>query len=328
MSFREKFGFEDKPINQTWTKRSQYKKSSTKSFVIGFFLFLFLFAVIAAFVVLKIYDFDLSKMFSGTSSAKETTAQKAQEVKPVLPKISGKANFLVAVTSDDGNSVDGFVIIHADMDKQKFAVCSLPAQTVTNVSGHQDTLFGQMNYGGMSQTVSAVNQLCGIQIDRYVKISEKNFKSAVKTLDGLVFTVDRDITYKSGDDNVYVAGGKQTMTGDMIVDLMNYSGWTEGRQKQFDIQAKLAAAMLDQYINKENVLKGEKLFKELINMTDSNISITDFKNNETCLEVLVQSGSRKPTSVIGTTGTFKKDTAEKFYISKTSTDEISKAFAK
>lgn len=75
------------------------------------------------------------------------------------------------------------------------------------------------------------------------------------------------------------------------------------RAAQLKAQGDVLCAALDQLINEENLTQGEKLFGTVVNELNTDISVLDYIQNQSCLEVLVRSGERQKSE---TTDSFDK----------------------
>ncbi len=275
------------------------KKIRRKKIIISSFIaFIIILSTVSVLYFLRAFDYDLSKAFGQipdkNGKSEETTA-------PI--KMEGGGTFLFAGSSTKKDELYFVSLIKVDLDKMQATVCCLPTNAIVNLGNTNATLEETFKSGGAKQLRDAVGKYSNVDIDRYVVIGEKNFKTAIRYLGNYSLTLDEKITYNSGEFSINFVKGKQTLTGDK---LMHYIRYQEKISSDYlNAQARIICDMIDQMACEKNTDKGDELFDDLINIVDSDISIVDYTKNSAYIEAYVISEKRQPSEPVNISN-FKK----------------------
>lgn len=264
------------------------KKSRKKNIIfICFIIFIVVLGTTSVLIFLKAYDYDLSRVF-----AKEPEQVQGEEVTKKPVKMEGEATILLTGVSTNKDKLYFTALIKTNLDKMQVFVCCLPTDAVARVGDVSATLEENFKIGGAKQLVQAANQYTNVKIDRYVVVDEKNFKKATRYLGNYSLTLDEKITYNDGSFSLNLVKGKQTLTGDKLMDYILYQEKQGGIY--LDAQARIICDMIDQMVCERNIEEGEEMFNQLINIVDSNISIVDYTKSIPYLQGYVSSVKRQP----------------------------------
>lgn len=264
------------------------KKSRKKNIIfICFIIFIVFLGTTSVLIFLKAYDYDLSRVF-----AKEPEQVQGEEVTKKPVKMEGEATILLTGVSTNKDKLYFTALIKTNLDKMQVFVCCLPTDAVARVGDVSATLEENFKIGGAKQLVQAANQYTNVKIDRYVVVDEKNFKKATRYLGNYSLTLDEKITYNDGSFSLNLVKGKQTLTGDKLMDYILYQEKQGGIY--LDAQARIICDMIDQMVCERNIEEGEEMFNQLINIVDSNISIVDYTKSIPYLQGYVSSVKRQP----------------------------------
>ena len=244
----------------------QDKRGDLMRFFLAFLAFALVFGSISAVVILKHNELSLKSIFSKettTEGGNETTADD-QPVSPV--KLSGKTNFLIYCSSNDFSEMYFIHIIEADMDN-----CIIKDRPL-NPDGK--TTDGKTYV----QLVSSIEEKEGVKISKYVGSNAETFALAINYMDGLEYTVDERIEYRNSAYTLILTKGNQTIKGETLIKYFRYCKTlgVDGMRTQ----GKLVCAMLDSYINDNNVDKGTRIYQRLLSNLDSNSDISYFEAAE------------------------------------------------
>ena len=268
------------------------KKSRKKNIIfICFIIFIVFLGTTSVLIFLKAYDYDLSRVF-----AKEPEQVQGEEVTKKPVKMEGEATILLTGVSTNKDKLYFTALIKTNLDKMQVFVCCLPTDAVARVGDVSATLEENFKIGGAKQLVQAANQYTNVKIDRYVVVDEKNFKKATRYLGNYSLTLDEKITYNDGSFSLNLVKGKQTLTGDKLMDYILYQEKQGGIY--LDAQARIICDMIDQMVCERNIEEGEEMFNQLINIVDSNISIVDYTKSIPYLQGYVSSVKRQPSVVM------------------------------
>lgn len=260
------------------------KSKNKKIFMSLFIVFIILLSSVSVLYLLKTYDYDLSKAFGKKEETSETDDKPKTELK-------GKATFLFAVTSQKNDDLHFISIVKADMDKVKVSVTCLPTDKVISSSGSSQTLKTKYINGGAKELVSGVTSYTGIEIDRYIIVNEKKFKTFVARLGNYKITMEESVSYNEGDFSINLVKGTQTLTGDRLLNYIIYQKKNGGAY--LNAQALIICDMIDQMVSSKNFNEEDNMYDRLINLMDTNISIVDYTRNKKVILAYIDSDKRK-----------------------------------
>ena len=253
----------------------QDKRGDLMRFFLAFLAFALVFGSISAVVILKHNELSLKSIFSKettTEGGNETTADD-QPVSPV--KLSGKTNFLIYCSSNDFSEMYFINIIEADMDN-----CIIKDRPLNPDGKTTDgkTYVQLLKESGAGKLVSAIEEKEGVKISKYVGSNAETFALAINYMDGLEYTVDERIEYRNSAYTLILTKGNQTIKGETLIKYFRYCKTlgVDGMRTQ----GKLVCAMLDSYINDNNVDKGTRIYQRLLSNLDSNSDISYFEAAE------------------------------------------------
>lgn len=268
------------------------KKSRKKNIILVCFItFIIFLGTASVLIFLKAYDYDLSKVFE-----KEPEQAHGGEVTTKPVKMEGGATILLTGVSTNKDKLYFTALIKTDFDKMQIFVCCLPPYAIARVGDVSATLEENFKIGGAKQLAQAANQYTNVKIDRYVVVDEKNFKKATRCLGNYSLTLDEKITYNDGSFSLNLVKGKQTLTGDKLMDYILYQEKQGGNY--LDSQALIICDMIDQMVCERNIEEGEDMFNQLINIVESNISVVDYTKSSPYLQSYVLSGKRQPSVAV------------------------------
>lgn len=186
-------------------------------------------------------------------------------------------NLLVMQTADR-DQVPRFWLIRFQADPGSITVTALPAEVMIESAGRRDRLSGYLSYGGVSAASQAVTDLCGIAVDRTVRISPEQLEGIVDQFGGVIYTVPQRLEEYDADGNLIVSlsAGRQSLTGAYVRQLFTYSGWEEGRSREISVQQETMASFLNQSLTVYNLGQAENNFLYLVNHSETNLSRADF----------------------------------------------------
>lgn len=265
------------------TRKREAKK--TGAFLTAFIAFIVIFGGLSIMLLILNSGGDVDKMI-GIDKVKPTEQTTVTDDSVmILPEVSGSANFLLVIDEDD--ELQLCAVVHADMDKLKFSVRVLDAKA---------SLQKSYNDGGIQGLKTAVEKQ-GVKIDRYALTSERGLKSILKaTGNSLTVNVPQKINVSGNDLTLRLKEGEQEM---QTVTIYKYLICPQpNREAQLKAQGELICAALDQLINEENLSQGEKLFGAVVNELNTDISVLDYIQNQSCLEVLVRSGEKQKSEIV------------------------------
>ena len=222
------------------------------------------------------YDFSIKNFFAPNT---EITQENNEIVK--LPEISGKTNFLFIMNNSNTDEMYFCSLIQVDMDNIAYKVCTLDKNTYSDGKNLSDIY----STGGAGNVVNAVNSLLGIKIDYCIDESVEEYKKMYDSFGSINYLVLNEVRYKDTSTygfNIKLKAGNQSINGDLASKLIRYYL----SESNYETVNEIMMTALSQQINPDNYNKKEKLFTALIELSKTNITITDFTKSENALKVL------------------------------------------
>ncbi|MCI8360603.1 MAG: LCP family protein [Clostridiales bacterium] len=204
-------------------------------------------------------------------SAGDTAAVSEQQSVPA------PMNLLIIQTADK-DGLPRFWLTRFLADPGSVTITALPAETMVESAGRQDRLSGYLSYGGVSSASQAVADLCGVTVDRTVRMSPEQLEGVIDQFGGVIYTVPRRLEEYDAEGNLTVSlsAGRQSLTGAHLRQLFAYRGWEEGRGRQIAVQQEAAASFFNQCLTAYNLGQAESNFLYLVNHSETNLSRADF----------------------------------------------------
>lgn len=267
----------------------QDKKGSILRFIGAFLAFALVFGSISAVVIFKHNDISVKDIFKEKTTEPELQTE-VSDVTDIPKEISGSANFLLYCTSNNADEMLFTVIVTADMDAKTFKVRPVNPDVPEYLSA--------LKTGGYKTLVEAVEKKENVKIDKYIASNADTFALAINYMDGLEYSMDKRVEYRTDEYTLILTKGNQTIKGETLMKYFRYAKTlgTEGLK----IQGELICAMLDSYINSENVENGLKIYQRVLSKIDSNsdISYIEASKGIESLRVLCKSEDRQPATIV------------------------------
>ncbi len=265
--------------NKTLRFNTQKNASSmrAKRFAAAFSCFFVLLAGISFLLLLSYYDFNLSaigKPVDEQLSTEPTTVEAA-------PVVQGTRNYLLFCRADSSNALRFAAILQADMNNLSLALTPISTEQVLSAGGCTGTMEQQLDFGGDTQLVTALEATLNIDIYRYIRSTDSSFKSMIGTLGGFVTTVPAAIDIRTETLTAIISPGEQTMTGDTALKYIR------AYESQPHMQVQIIAELFEQKLTYANFNKADSYYSKLVNLVQTDISVLDFAKIKNSFEALL-----------------------------------------
>ncbi len=106
----------------------------------------------------------------------------------------------------DGNGLsDTLVVMALDTETKEVRAISIPRDTRVEIPGHGTSKINSAHvYGGPELTKQAVQDLLGVQINRYIKTNTHGLRGMVDLVGGVYLIVDKDMHYTDRHGGLYI----------------------------------------------------------------------------------------------------------------------------
>jgi LCP family protein required for cell wall assembly len=189
-----------------------------------------------------------------------------------------RTNILVlgvdARPGDDHSRSDTIMLVSIDPKLNKAAFISIPRDTRVDIPGSPFDKINAANYvGGPKMSVRMVEDLLDINIDNYVEMDFKGFKSLVDILGGVTINVPQRM-YKPSED-IDLRPGEQRLNGRQALAFVRYRDYVMGDIDRTGKQQMFIKALAQEVLKPSSITKLPKLAKEGMEYVDTDLTFKD-----------------------------------------------------
>ncbi len=275
-------------LQQSNNKRTKRKAA----LIIAFICFVIILGTVSTLLLWRSYDYDFNNMFikqdESTTSAPSTTD--ADSV-----TYSGNYEFLIAVTSDDKKQVLFFNMVCVDMSEKVIRVIPVDDGITDSVTGK--TCSELLVSNGISSTVDFFNSFYGIEIERYVLLTEGGYKSFFRTMGDITIQLEKEVEYDTADMFLELNRGENVLSPDKTYKYMKYICETYDGYERSKLNAEIVVAAFSSFYNVERFNSADSIFSVVIDYCQTNITIVDFTNTKDELQYLLPQTSKEKLKV-------------------------------
>jgi polyisoprenyl-teichoic acid--peptidoglycan teichoic acid transferase len=192
------------------------------------------------------------------------------------PLAEGPLNVLVLgvdTRPDDpemGSRTDTIMLVQVVPKTGDVKLLSVPRDLYVEVEpGEKDRINAAYNYGGIEQTVDALENYSGVPIDHYAIIDFDGFREIIETMDGVRVDVGHDVFPEKW----HMGEGVQRLGGRKALFYARYRGTPRADLDRIDHQQKLLAALRRQAFRWNTVTKMPTILKTTNENVDTDLGI-------------------------------------------------------
>lgn len=251
--------------------KSNKEKSTEQKILIIALAVILIFTIIFVLVLSIKNDFSAKKFFEPENLNVTNQIAVDDSDGTEVPEVSGKRNFITLVHKDD--ELLFTALVQVDMDNKSYKAALLKA--ATEVDGNN--LNEIFKSSGAENVKKAIDTYIGTDFDYYISMESADFEEFFNALGSINYPILNDIKYRENDSPVTyslkINSGEQNIDGKHFINLIRYYLDAENSSSQ---ASELLLASLSQQLNSENAQNSEKLFREFVSLSDTNISVRDF----------------------------------------------------
>ncbi|QGJ66433.1 LytR family transcriptional regulator [Bacillus velezensis] len=186
-------------------------------------------------------------------------------------------------TSGKGGRSDSLIVVTLDPRNKTMKMLSIPRDTrVTlagDTTGNKTKINAAFAKGGADETVSTVEDLLGIPIDKYVTVDFNGFKDVIDEVGGVDVKVPFDFDEMSDvskKKRIYFKKGNMHLNGEQALAYARMRKQDKrGDFGRNDRQKQILNALIDQMSRAGNIAKIDKIAETASNNVQTNIRITE-----------------------------------------------------
>ena len=137
---------------------------------------------------------------------------------------------LVGGLDDENGGSDTNLLVALDAANGTINVCSLPRDTLLNVSWTVQKLNNAYHPGGFRSTVEEVSNLLGIPVDFYITVNLEGFVELVDAIEGVDFDIPVDMDYDDPyqDLHIHFSAGPRHLSGEEALQVVRWRQNNDG----------------------------------------------------------------------------------------------------
>ena len=255
--------------NHQFKTSTDNKKGDIRRFVIAFAAFAIVFGTISFIVILKHNNLSFREIFGDKTVSDTNVSSEVSEQSTTLKPISGECRFLLYCSDTDINELYFLQMIDVNLSTKKIRILPL------NPNGKSDSGMSYteiLKKEGGRALADAVEKDENCTITKYIGSNENTFALAINYLNGVEYDVQNRVEYHSDDFTLILTKGKQTIKGETLIRFFRYCK-TLGSEGM-STQGNLLSAMLEQYVNDENIEKSSTLIQKVMSKLNSDTDIS------------------------------------------------------
>lgn len=272
-----------------YQKSGNKNKKKIRGLVIAFGCFVIVLGTVSLLWFWRSLNYDFNNIFA--HEGESTTA--VETTSPETVAYSGKYSFLIAITSDDRKESYIFNAITVDLSDKTIRVIPVNGEITDSESGlncHQ-----MLVTNGMNSVVGFLNGYYGISFDKYIVITETEYKSLFRAMGDITVNLDKEVIYDT--DNMFLeipAEKDYVLAPDKTHKYMKYIYETMDGYERSEASAEIIVAAFNAFYNSVNCENGDSIFSNIINYCTTDISIVDFTEaKDEILYLLPKSSNEK-----------------------------------
>ena len=276
----------------------EQKKDKLKKNILIFLGSAVVVVLLATFFLLLSYDFDLENAIGRSDVVVE-----GDEKKYTVKNVSGEENILLYITDDNETAVKFLCAVKVNMDKKEITALPVPvSEKIFTCNLKKANASDCYKYAGVSQLIECVNEYTGVDFHKYIGCKEGSIEGIIANFNELTVTFDKNMIFKKDADTISFKKGEHTITDDVVYKLITYSAGEE----TYSFRADLVLQMFSQYCNQTSLENRNMIYSNIINQTDSNISVVDFISYKDHIVVLSSDKVKKKYTVVSDVRDFRE----------------------
>ena len=208
-----------------------------------------------------------------------------------VPRVDGvvtnEDNHTVLLILDSSNELcpPTFVLMRSQPVKEQLLLIGIPSNSIALADDEQIGISDKYANQGPEGAVDFVEKVFDIKVDRYMKFGDDGFKKACDIFGGVSYPVNADIAGFKND------GSSQFLNSDQALMFVTYTMFGDGESERAFTAASVVASMINQTDGQYISDTLDNSFNSLINMTESNITSSDYKERKSAIKYLFEHGN-------------------------------------
>jgi len=226
--------------------------------------------------------------FTNMSSVKPAPVIYTHPEEVYSPEPGDSLTVLAMGTPGKGDLPGMYVLARFNPAAGEIPFTLLTPDTLITNNGKRESLSEVYKYGGASYTRDSLAEELGIVIDRYVRIDQKGFITAIDAVGSMEYYLEEDYDLEQNGISMVLRSGIQLLDGKKTAALLSRPH--RGGDERLQRAGKLIEAYINQRIDIFLSIAADGVFGKVINLVDTDIAYTDYHIRKEAAAYLAGSG--------------------------------------
>ncbi len=234
--------------------------------------------------------------FTGLFSPSEPSPQSVAGEPEYRPVEGDRLTILVMCCKDDTQPPDRYTLLRFFPEERVFRVVPIPPELEATVNIETGTLPQLYDYGGVQMVCRGVENAFFIQVDRYLKCSEKALSGLIDQVGGIEYQVEQTVEYQAEGtgETVRLVEGLQLLSGKKTLEYLASPLVSElPESAKLEKQAVFIKAGLEQRFSEGILARTDELFSLLSNTMQTNLTNYDYVTRKEAIRFLARIDEEK-----------------------------------
>ena len=191
-----------------------------------------------------------------------------------LPAQGDSLTVLFMGTQSLAEPPTAYVLARFDPANGRVAICALPGNLTADHNGSPESLGEVYAYGGGTYTREVLAKTLGVPIDRQVRLTPDSFTACAQAVGSVELNLPEALRAVQDGTIVEFAEGLQLLDGKRALQILRF-GYSVQAQS-LNVLASFAAAAVEQRRDVILSTLADKVFEQIVNHADTDISYTDY----------------------------------------------------
>src|SRR5215212_5202108 len=198
----------------------------------------------------------------------------------------------------EGSRTDTIMLVQVVPETGEVKLLSVPRDLLVEIEpGEEDRINAAYSYGGIEETMGALQGYAQVPIEHYAVVDFEGFRDVINAMGGVEIDVEDEIPPKYG-----IKDGLQTLNGAQALFYARYRGTTGGDLDRIQHQQRLIAALRSKALGWDTVTKLPHIARVMNRNVETNL---DFDEALSLSRVLISRGPNAQMTVSQLKGTPK-----------------------
>jgi polyisoprenyl-teichoic acid--peptidoglycan teichoic acid transferase len=171
----------------------------------------------------------------------------------------------------EGSRTDTIMLVQVVPETGEVKLLSVPRDLLVEIEpGEEDRINAAYSYGGIEETMGALQGYAQVPIEHYAVVDFEGFRDVINAMGGVEIDVEDEIPPKYG-----IKDGLQTLNGAQALFYARYRGTTGGDLDRIQHQQRLIAALRSKALGWDTVTKLPHIARVMNRNVETNLAFDE-----------------------------------------------------